>query len=222
MKRFLGILLAAALVLSLGACGEAPEPGTPASGSSLSGEKNKTGQTPERSGAAQAVTYWTAVRQETYNAAYDRTEISAMPTEKWWADLYLNEDGTAQFREVLGQSCLFSLTDATWQLAEDNALRLTGLDSVEDAVTMEGRMEADGAVMLEDPYGSRFYLEPAERPAPGGELCLADLSGTWRMTAVRTQSRTYDPEELHAASLLDIYPRWSDLDGGGYVLEAAK
>lgn len=213
------LLLAAALAVSLAACGKGPEADAPAPGGSLGGEKHKAEQTPDRSGTVQTVTYWTAVRQERYNAAYDRTETSAMPTEKWWADLYLNGDGTAQFREVLGQSCLFSLTGGAWQQEADGALRLTGLDPVGDSVTMEGRREADGAVTLEDPYGSRFYLEPAERPAPGGELCLADLSGTWRMTGLRTGDRTCGMEELHAASLLTLHPRWSDLDGGRYVLE---
>lgn len=213
------LLLAAALAVSLAACGKGPEADAPAPGGSLGGEKHKAEQTPDRSDTVQTVTYWTAVRQERYNAAYDRTETSAMPTEKWWADLYLNGDGTAQFREVLGQSCLFSLTGGAWQQEADGALRLTGLDPVGDSVTMEGRREADGAVTLEDPYGSRFYLEPAERPAPGGELCLADLSGTWRMTGLRTGDRTCGMEDLHAASLLTLHPRWSDLDGGRYVLK---
>ena len=49
-------------------------------------------------------TYWTAVQHESYNDLFDRTEVSQMPTERWWADLFLNEDGTAQFREVPGDS----------------------------------------------------------------------------------------------------------------------
>ena len=47
---------------------------------------------------------------------------------------------------------------------------------------MDGRMEKDRSVMLETPYGDRFYFEPAQKPDSGGELCIADLEGTWRMT----------------------------------------
>ena len=51
-----------------------------------------------------------------------------MPTEKWWADLYLNEDGTALFREALGFGYASYLINAEWWLGADNALRLTGED----------------------------------------------------------------------------------------------
>ena len=42
-----------------------------------------------------------------------------MPTDKWWADLFLNEDGTTQFREVLGDTFNLYLTMriTTWPAA---------------------------------------------------------------------------------------------------------
>ena len=42
-----------------------------------------------------------------------------MPTDRWWADLFLNEDGTTQFREVLGDTFNLYLTDGIWSLGAD-------------------------------------------------------------------------------------------------------
>ena len=84
---------------------------------------------------------------------------------------------------------------------------------------MDGRKEKDGSVMLETPYRNRFYFEPAERPGSGGELCMADLEGTWRMSAGEVEGDEFSPEEMHMASLLNIERRWSD-DEGGYTLRA--
>lgn len=87
--------------------------------------------------------------------------------------------GTALFREVLGFGYASYLINAEWWLGADNALRLTGEDTDGESVTMDGRIEKEGSVMLETPYGNRFYFEPAERPAsrrgtlhggPGGDL----------------------------------------------------
>ncbi|MCB7060203.1 hypothetical protein, partial [Eggerthella lenta] len=68
------------------------------------------------------------------------------------------------------------LGDATWWLGVDNTLRLA---SVDDGGTSEmtGRIE-DECIILESIYGDRFYFEKAERPGPGGELCIANLHGT--------------------------------------------
>lgn len=142
-----------------------------------------------------------------------------MPTEKWWADLFLNEDGTALFREALGFGYASYLINAEWWLGADNALRLTGEDLDGSFISMDGRKEKDGSVMLETPYGNRFYFEPAERPVSGGELCMADLEGTWRMSAGEAEGDEFSPEEMHMASLLNIERWWSD-DEGGYTLRA--
>lgn len=138
-----------------------------------------------------------------------------MPTEKWWADLYLNEDGTALFREVLGFGYASYLINVEWWLGADNVLRLTGEDYDGELVTMDGRMEKDRSVMLETPYGDRFYFEPAQKPDSGGALCIADLEGTWRMTGGEPGAG-----EKHMASLLNIERRWSDGEEGGYILRA--
>ena len=212
-KRCLALVLALLLALSLSACGSQPDSTTPPTGSG--GENDSASPTP----ASHDTTYWTAVRYESYNPSFGRTEVSAMPTEKWWADLYLNEDGTALFREALGFGYASYLINAEWWLGADNALRLTGEDLDGSFISMDGRKEKDGSVMLETLYGNRFYFEPAERPVSGGELCMADLEGTWRMSAGEVEGDEFSPEEMHMASLLNIERWWSD-DEGGYTLRA--
>ena len=140
-----------------------------------------------------------------------------MPTERWWADLFLNEDGTAQFREVLGDSFNSYLGSGTWWLGADHTLRLTSSDGDEDG-EMNGRME-DGRIILESFYGDRFYFEKAERPGPGGELCIANLHGTWHMTTGEVEGWSYNAREEGLASTLVFESRWSDAIEG-YVLRA--
>lgn len=120
---------------------------------------------------------------------------------------------------MLGFGYASYLINAEWWLGADNALRLTGEDTDGESVTMDGRIEKEGSVMLETPYGNRFYFEPAERPASGGELCMADLEGTWRMSAGEAEGNKFSSEEMHMASLLNIERWWSD-DEGGYTLHA--
>lgn len=207
-KRCLTLVLALLLALSLSACDSRPGTTDPTS----SGGGSSSPPMP----APFDATYWTAVRHESYNPSFGRTEVSAMPTEKWWADLYLNEDGTALFREALGFGYASYLINAEWWLGADNALRLTGEDLDGSFISMDGRKEKDGSVMLETPYGNRFYFEPAERPVSGGELCMADLEGTWRMSAGEVEGDEFSPEEMHMASLLNIERWWSDDEGGYY------
>ena len=202
------LVLALLLAYSLSACGKSPDTDVPPTSGGSDGKG-----TLQQDSTPFSATYWTAVRHESYNPSFGRTEVSAMPTEKWWADLYLNEDGTALFREALGFGYASYLINAEWWLGADNALRLTGEDDCGDFVTMDGRKEKDGSVMLETPYGNRFYFEPAERPASGGELCMADLEGTWRMSAGEVEGDEFSPEEMHVASLLNIERRWSDDEG---------
>lgn len=206
-------MLALLLAFSLSACGSQPDTTAPPTGSG--GENDSASPTP----ASHDTAYWTAVRYESYNPSFGRTEVSAMPTEKWWADLYLNEDGTALFREALGFGYASYLINAEWWLGADNALRLTGEDLDGSFISMDGRKEKDGSVMLETPYGNRFYFEPAERPVSGGELCMADLEGIWRMSAGEAEGDEFSPEEIHMASLLNIERWWFD-DEGGYTLRA--
>lgn len=210
-KRCLTLVLALLLAFSLSACGSRPGPTDPTS----SGGGSSSPPIP----APLDATYWTVVRHESYNPSFGRTEVSAMPTEKWWADLYINKDGTALFREVRGFGYASCLINAEWWLGADNALRLTGEDTYGDFVIMDGRKEKDGSVMLETPYGDRFYFEPAERPVSGGELCMADLEGAWRMSAGEVEGDEFSPEEMHMASLLNIERWWSD-DEGCYTLHA--
>lgn len=171
---------------------------------------------PESLEDALAGTYWTAVQFEAYDPVFGRTEVSQMPTDKWWADLFLNEDGTAQFREVLGDAFNGYLTGVIWQLGPDQSLLLTGAEAPYE---MSGRIE-EGRILLETPYGERFWLEEVQRPAPGGELCSANLNGAWQMTKVEENGRWYDAREGGFASTLLFETSWSELEGESYQLTA--
>ena len=159
-----------------------------------------------------------AVQHESYDDLYDRTNVSQMPTDKWWADLFLNEDRTTQFREVLGDTFNLYLTDGLWSLEADGTLHLTDAGGNRD-YDMAGRFE-EGRLILETAYGDIFYLEQAERPEPGGELCPANLAGTWRMTGLEENGRLSDARENGVASILLFSSLWSELDGGRYTLQA--
>lgn len=214
MKRKVIVLLIA-LLFGLTACGNTPGTDAPSTGNG-----DGKGDLPPASATADA-SYWTAVRYETYNPSYGRTEISKMPTEKWSADLYLNKDGTALFREVIGDcysSCLF---DATWWLGADSTLRVTGENYYGDIISMDGRKEPDGTVTLKTPYDNIFYFEPAECPPPGGEFCIADLEGIWRMTDVEAEGISHTAAEEHTASILS-FERWWDGTAGDDCLLRAK
>ena len=215
-KKAVSILLTLLLCLGLTACGGEQ------SGESKPMNKEPTVQA-EQDTVQQASdddgTYWTAVRYESYQNYYDRTEVSQMPTSKWKADLYLNEDGTAQFRELVGDSYQSCLLEGTWQQGKNGALKLKGVDQYGNGTTMTGNVEKDNSVMLETIYGEKFYLVPAARPAPGGELSAADLDGVWRMTSGEVEGSQFDAKEEHQASILNFDRLWSDYTGT-YVISA--
>ena len=76
-KRCLVLVLALLLALSLSACGSQPDP----TDSTSSGGDSSSPSIP----APIDATYWTAVRHESYNPSFGRTEVSAMPTISPWA-----------------------------------------------------------------------------------------------------------------------------------------
>ena len=216
-KRWTAFFLAFLLGLGLTACGKTPGPDTntdapPSAADSAEDPRQQTS-------APFSADYWTAVRHESYDAMNDCMKTSAMPTEAWWADLYLNEDGTAQFRDVLGSYYNTSLLDGNWWLGADNTLRLTGTMNTGEPLTLDGRIESTDSLAIETPYGDTFYFAPAERPGPGGEMGIADLYGTWRMTHYEEDGREYRPGEEHIASMLCFDRLWSDLLEG-YVMRA--
>ncbi len=217
MKRVWMSMLALLLALCLTACGGTPGGGEEGPPESPDDTATSAPPSDHNSDSSLGGTYWTAVQHESYNDLFDRTEVSQMPTERWWADLFLNEDGTAQFREVLGDSFNSYLGSGTWWLGADHTLRLTSSDGDEDG-EMNGRIE-DGRIILESFYGDRFYFEKAERPGPGGELCIANLHGTWHMTTGEVEGWSYNAREEGLASTLVFESRWSDAIEG-YVLRA--
>lgn len=142
-KRCLTLVLALLLLAySLSACGKSPDTDVPPTSGGSDGKG-----TLQQDSTPFSATYWTAVRHESYNPSFGRTEVSAMPTEKWWADLYLNEDGTALFREALGFGYASYLINAEWWLGADNALRLTGEDDCGDFVSLLPLVRRDLSVL---------------------------------------------------------------------------
>lgn len=71
-KRCLTLVLALLQVLSLSACTGRPDTTTPLSGIG----EGKDGPSPQS--APFDAAYWTAVRHESYNPSFDRTEVSTM------------------------------------------------------------------------------------------------------------------------------------------------
>lgn len=120
-------------------------------------------------------TYWPAVRRELTDDDTDALTPGALPTENRWADLWLNEDGAALYREVMNNFYSAEIHGGRWQ-QEGNTLRLTVPSPDSVWPTLDGHLEGDRLVM--EYNGQRFYLEQAEPPAPGGELCAADVRGT--------------------------------------------
>ena len=148
-KRWTAFFLAFLLGLGLTACGKTPGPDTNTDAPPSAADSAE--DTRQQTSAPFSADYWTAVRHESYDAMNDCMKTSAMPTEAWWADLYLNEDGTAQFRDVLGSYYNTSLLDGNWWLGADSTLRLTGTMNTGEPLT--GRNIASG-----------IYLSGHKRP----------------------------------------------------------
>lgn len=146
-----------------------------------------------------AGTYWTAVQYQFFEWHSGLSDPVPMPGDMWWADLFLNEDGTAKFREVMFDGFGRHLDNGTWQLGADGSLTLTNLDYPGEGMT--GWIEGD-RIRLESIYGDIYYLEQEQHPKPGGEMCIADLRGNWRMTQVEMGGKWYPAREKGMASTL--------------------
>lgn len=187
--------LGLALILSLTACGG--DTGGPAQ------PDPPPGDTAETSEGGLGGTYWTAVRWELEDEYTGEAASSAFPTEERWADLWLHEDGSVLYREVMNCFYNVEIHDGQWR-QDGNALYLTASDPEAVYPAIDGYLEGDTLVLA---YNSqRFYLEQTELPAPGGELCVADVQGTWKQTGVREDS---------LAACLHVDEHWVDW-GSGY------
>ena len=89
-KRLWMSALSLLLILCLTACGgpEGGEGGKTPPDSSDSGTLSGA-PSAELSADTLSGTYWTAVQHESYDDLYGSTVVSQMPTDKWWADLFL-------------------------------------------------------------------------------------------------------------------------------------
>lgn len=194
MKRRL-CALGLALMLSLTACGRDTDGQTESSPS----PENTANSTESGLGG----TYWTAVRLESEDESTGEAGSSALPSEERWADLWLNADGSVLYRDVRNCFYVAEIRDGRWQ-QEGSTLCLTASDPNATYSAIDGYLEGEQLVLE---YNSqRLYLEQAEQPAPGGELCVADMQGTWKQTGVREDSM---------AACLSIDEHWVDW-GSGY------
>ena len=160
-KRWTAFFLAFLLGLGLTACGKTPGPDTNTDTPPSVAEDIR-----QQTSAPFSADYWTAVRHESYDAMNDCMKTSAMPTEAWWADLYLNEDGTAQFRDVLGSYYNISLLDGNWWLGADSTLRLTGTMNTGEPLTLDGRIESTDSLAIETPLRRYLLLCPGRAAGP--------------------------------------------------------
>ena len=160
-KRWTAFFLAFLLGFGLTACGKTPGPDTNTDAPPSAAEDIR-----QQTSAPFSADYWTAVRHESYDAMNDCMKTSAMPTEAWWADLYLNEDGTAQFRDVLGSYYNTSLLDGNWWLGADSTLRLTGTMNTGEPLTLDGRIESTDSLAIETPLRRYLLLCPGRAAGP--------------------------------------------------------
>lgn len=160
-KRWTAFFLAFLLGLGLTACGKTPGPDTNTDAPPSVAEDIR-----QQTSAPFSADYWTAVRHESYDAMNDCMKTSAMPTEAWWADLYLNEDGTAQFWDVLGSYYNTSLLDGNWWLGADSTLRLTGTMNTGEPLTLDGRIESTDSLAIETPLRRYLLLCPGRAAGP--------------------------------------------------------
>lgn len=82
MKRVWKSMLVLLLVLCLTACGGTPGGGEEGPPESPDDTATSAPPSDHNSDSSLGGTYWTAVQHESYNEAFDRTEVSQMPTER--------------------------------------------------------------------------------------------------------------------------------------------
>lgn len=135
-------------------------------------------------------TYWKAVRFEGEGSAEGGDE---MPMGSWDADLFLNDDGTGRFRNTYGASYNYFQPECEWSFDEGTSrilLKLTdGTETYIHGLVTENGLRID--------YNEGdLWFDQAEMPAAGGEWCLADLVGTWKLEKAEIEGDQFSAEEM--------------------------
>lgn len=173
-------------------------------------------------------TCWQAVRY--IMAKEGQTMEGTLPEDDWVIELYLLEGGGARYREWKPWSFdyigVYHLLlgigpDCFWYSDGSGGFFLsTEADGTnEDTVFAQGHM-ADGQLML-DFLGDQFWMERQPMPAKGGEYCMADLFGQWRMVSGETVTEG-DPEvwnftasEMEIDRRLTFHSSWDETEPDG-------
>lgn len=161
-------------------------------------------------------TYWKAIECSVYDPNYGSETVSKMPTDIWWADLFLNEDGSMQFREVVDNIYERYILDYGRWWAQSAEMLSVGCVVSDMAYNLPEQamnvyIRGDDGLILDFNGKRLMFFEQAERPAPGEEACPADLQGIWQMTQEDVGNGQYDPREQGKASLLSFENRWDSM-----------
>lgn len=135
-------------------------------------------------------TYWRAVRFEGEGSAEGGDE---MPMGSWNADLFLNDDGTGRFRNTYGASYNYFQPECEWSYDEGTSrilLKLT--DGTETYI--HGLLTENGLRI--DYNEGDLWFEQADMPPAGGEWCLADFVGTWKLERAEIEGFGFSAEEM--------------------------
>lgn len=134
-------------------------------------------------------TYWKAVRFEGEGSAEGGDE---MPMGSWDADIFFNEDGTGRFRNTYGASYNYFQPECEWSFDEGTSRLLIKLTDGSETY-IHGLFTENG---LRIDYNEGYlWFEQSDMPPAGGEWCLADLVGTWKLDAVEIEGYKYSAEE---------------------------
>lgn len=135
-------------------------------------------------------TYWQSVRFEGEGSAEGGDE---MPMGSWNVDLFLNENGTGRLRNTYGASYNYFQPECEWSYDEGTSrilLKLT--DGTETYI--HGLLTENGLRI--DYNEGDLWFEQAEVPPAGGEWCLADLVGTWKLERAEIEGFGFSAEEM--------------------------
>ncbi len=134
-------------------------------------------------------TYWRAVRYEGVDSAEGGDE---MPMGSWDADMFFFADGTGRFRNMYGASYNWFQPEFSWSYDEGTSRILLQLsDGTETFI--HGLLTENG--LRVDYNEGDLWFEQAEMPQEGGQWCLADLVGTWKLVGAEIEGYKSTAEE---------------------------
>jgi len=213
-KRSLSLLLAAALLATLTACGsgggETPDPppaDPPQQSASASAEPVQPEpevQEPEvqepKSPIGIADSFWVGYEWDSEDGEGAEGPFP-LDEDVWQLDLLIRTDGTARFRDIHDGLYLMEEADLelTWEQEEDGTLSF--YNDVILTPTLRGRWK-DGSLSVEY-RGTTLSMAQAQLPENAGKLyCPAELVGTWVMVSGETEGSEWEPMPGRLESLV--------------------